>query len=89
MQIMKMQAGAGVFYSQPRQLPCARHSVLNRNGAPNYKEAEEPYLRPFVSRRREMAKLVLTKAFLQPAKAAMCTAPCAETLPPPPIPPFC
>ena len=44
-----------------------------RNGAP--KEAEEPYLRPFVSKRREMAKPVLTKAFLQPAKAAaMCTA---------------
>ena len=42
------------------------------NGAP--KEAEEPYLRPFVSKRREMAKPVPTKAFLQPAKAAaMCT----------------
>ena len=36
-----------------------------------------------------MAKLVPTKAFLQPAKAAaMCTAPHAETHPPPPIPPF-
>ena len=36
-----------------------------------------------------MAKLVPTKAFLQPAKAAaMCTAPHAETRPPPPIPPF-
>jgi len=44
-----------------------------RNGAP--REAEEPYLRPFVSKRREMAKPVPTKAFLQPAKAAaMCTA---------------
>ena len=44
-----------------------------RNGAP--KEAEEPYLSPFVSKRREMAKAVLTKAFLHPAKAAaMCTA---------------
>jgi len=49
-----------------------------RNGAP--KEAEEPYLRPFVSRRREMAKPVPTKAFLLPAKAAaMCMAPHAET----------
>ena len=36
-----------------------------------------------------MIKPVLTKAFLQPAKAAaMCTALCAETCPPPPIPPF-
>ena len=36
-----------------------------------------------------MAKPVLTKAFLQPAKAvAMCTALRAETHPPPPIPPF-
>ena len=52
--------------------------------------AEEPYLHPFVSKRREMAQPVPTKAFLQPAKAAaMCTAPRAETLPPPPITPFC
>ena len=58
-----------------------------RNRAP--KEAEEPYLCQFVSKRREMAKPVLTKAFLQPANAAaMCTALCAETHPPPPIPPF-
>ena len=36
-----------------------------------------------------MVKPVLTKAFLQPAKAAtMCTAPRAETRPPPPIPPI-
>ena len=36
-----------------------------------------------------MPKLVLTKAFLWPAKAAaMCMAPHAETRPPPPIPPF-
>ena len=36
-----------------------------------------------------MPKPVLTKAFLQPAKAvAMCTAPRAETRPPPPNPPF-
>ena len=36
-----------------------------------------------------MAKLVPTKAFLQPAKTAvMCTAPCTETHPPPPIPPI-
>ena len=36
-----------------------------------------------------MAKPVLTKAFLQPAKAAaMYTAPRAATRPPPPIPPF-
>ena len=36
-----------------------------------------------------MAKPVPTKAFLYPAKAAaMCTALCAETRPPPPIPPF-
>ena len=36
-----------------------------------------------------MLKPVPTKAFLQPAKAAdMCTAPCAETRPPPPILPF-
>ena len=36
-----------------------------------------------------MAKLVPTKAFLQPANAAaMCTAPHAETHPSPPIPPF-
>ena len=36
-----------------------------------------------------MAKPVLTKAFLQPAKAAaMCTALRAETRPLPPIPPF-
>ena len=39
-----------------------------RNGA--HKEAKEPYLHPFVSKRREMAKSVPTKAFLQPAKAA-------------------
>ena len=46
---------------------------IARNEAP--KEAEEPYLRPFVSKRGEMAKPVPTKAFLQPAKAAaMCTA---------------
>ena len=57
-----------------------------RNGA--HREAEEPYLPPFVSR-REMAKPVPTKAFLQPAKAAaMCMAPHAETCPLPPIPPF-
>ena len=36
-----------------------------------------------------MPKPVLTKAFLQPAKAAaMCMAPHAETWPPPPIPLF-
>ena len=36
-----------------------------------------------------MLKLVLTKALLQPAKAAaMCTVPRAETRPPPPIQPF-
>ena len=36
-----------------------------------------------------MPKPVPTKAFLQPAKAAaMCTAPCAGSRPPPPIPPF-
>ena len=36
-----------------------------------------------------MPKPEPTKAFLQPTKAAaMCTAPCAETRPPPPIPPF-
>ena len=53
------------------------------------KEAEEPYLHPF-KKRREMAKPVPTKAFLQPAKAAgMCMAPCGETHSPPPIPPFC
>ena len=41
------------------------------NGAS--KEAEKPYLHPFVSKRKEMAKPVLTKAFLQLAKAAaMC-----------------
>ena len=58
-----------------------------RNGA--HKKAEEPYLHPFVSKRREMLKPVPTKAFLQPAKAAaMCTAPRIETCPPPPIPPF-
>ena len=35
-----------------------------------------------------MPKPVLTKALLQPAKAAaMCMAPRAETRPPPPIPP--
>ena len=51
--------------------------------------AEEPYLRPFVSKKREMAQPVPTKAFLQPAKAAaMCMAPRAETRPPLPIPPF-
>ena len=61
----------------------AAYSV--RNGA--HKKAEEPYLHPFVSKRREMLKLVPTKAFLQPAKAAaMCTAPRTETRPPPPIP---
>ena len=58
-----------------------------RNEVP--KEAKEPYLRLFVSRKREMAKPVPTKAFLQPAKAAaMHMAPHAETRPPPPIPPF-
>ena len=51
--------------------------------------AEEPYLRPFVAKGREMLKPVPTRAFLQPAKAAaMCTAPGTETRPPPPIPPF-
>ena len=36
-----------------------------------------------------MTQPVPTKTFLQPAKAAaMCTAPHAENLPPPPIPPF-
>ena len=36
-----------------------------------------------------MVQPVPTKAFLQPAKAAaMCTAPRAETRPPPPILPF-
>ena len=44
--------------------------------------AEEPNPRLFVSKKREMAKPVLTKAFLQPAKAAaMCTALRAETRP--------
>ena len=58
-----------------------------RNGA--LKKAEEAYLCPFVSKRRELPKPVPTKAFLQPAKAAaMCTAPRAETHLPPPIPPF-
>ena len=57
-----------------------------RNGAPT--KAEEPYLRLFVLKRREMVQPVMTKAFLQPAKAAaMCTAPHAETRPLPPIPP--
>ena len=52
-------------------------------------KTEEPYIRPFVSKRREMLKPVLTRAFLQPANtAAMCTAPRAETRPPPPIPPL-
>ena len=42
-----------------------------------------------MSKRREMAKPVPTMAFLQLAKAAaMCTALCAETHPPPPISPF-
>ena len=42
-----------------------------------------------VLKRREMVQPVPTKAFLQPAKAAAtCTASCAETYPPPPIPPF-
>ena len=37
----------------------------------------------------EMPNPVPTRAFLQPAKAAaVCTAHCAETRPPPPIPPF-
>ena len=63
------------------------NSLQCQNGT--HKMAEEPYLCPFLSRRREMAKLVPNKAFLQPAKAtAMCTAPHAETRPPPPIPPF-
>ena len=56
-----------------------------------YKKAEEPYLRRFVSKRREMPKPVPTKAFLWPANrkaAAMCMGLCAETRPPPPIPPF-
>ena len=36
-----------------------------------------------------MLRPVPTRAFLQPAKAAaMCMAPCAETRPSPPIPPF-
>ena len=58
-----------------------------RNGAP--KRAEELYLCLFVSKRREMPKPVMTKAFLQPAKTvATFTASHAETHPPPPIPPF-
>ena len=58
-----------------------------RNGAP--KKAEELYLCPFVSKKREMVQPMPTKAFLQPAKgAATCTAPRAETHPPPPNPPF-
>ena len=52
-------------------------------------EPLKSYLCLFVSKRREMAQPVPTKAFLQPAKAAaMCTALRAETRPPPPIPPF-
>ena len=39
-----------------------------RNGA-EPKEAEEPYLHPFVSKMREIAKPVSAKVFLQPAKA--------------------
>ena len=41
-----------------------KNAYSARNGAP--KEAEEPYLHiyPFVSKRREMAKPVPTKAFL-------------------------
>ena len=42
-----------------------------------------------LSQRRDMAQPVPIKAFLQSAKvAAMCTAPRAETSPPPPIPTF-
>ena len=55
---------------------------------PLCKKAEDPYLRPFVSKKRKMAKPVLTKAFLQSAKpAAMCKASHDETRPPSPIPP--
>ena len=44
---------------------------------------------PICVKRREMLNPMLTKAFLQPAKAAaMRTASRAETHPPPPIPPF-
>ena len=59
----------------------------SRNGAPT--RGGEWFLRLFVLTRWEMVQLVPTKAFLQPAKAAaMCTAPWAETCPPPPILPF-
>ena len=40
----KCRSQCRLFYSQARQLPCARHTMLSgRNGAP--KEAEERYVR--------------------------------------------
>ena len=82
-----------ICYRSIYLLPTERGSSLIEGGLFPTEEAylhhqvraEEPYLHPFVSKRREMAQPVPTKAFLQPAKAAaMCTAPRAETLPPPP-----
>ena len=58
-----------------------------RNGAPT--KAEEPFLCQFVFKRREMAQLVPTRAFLHPANAAaMCTVPHAKTRPTFPYPSF-
>ena len=51
------------------------------------KEAEQPYLCPFVSIRREVAKPVPTKAFLHLAKAAVNSTPCWN-LPTSPCPTF-
>ena len=80
-----------LFVSKRREMPkpVPTKAFLQPAKAAAMSRAEEPYLRLFVSKRKEMPKLVPTKAFLQPAKAAaMCTAPRAETRPPPPTLPF-
>ena len=58
-------------------LQCQKWSLYKSRGA---------FLHPFMLKRREMAQLLPTKAFLQPAKtAAMCMASPDYAHPPPPI----
>ena len=58
-------------------LQCQKWSLYKSRGA---------FLHPFMLKRREMAQLLPTKAFLQPAKtAAMCMASPVYAHPPPPI----
>ena len=61
------RAGPRLFYSQQRQLPCARHPVLDQSFSTASQGSCHVYGTP-----------CWTKAFLQPGKAtAKCMAPCA------------